>query len=408
MQVISNDNENQYYMDLEGSYGAANYLPIPVVLHKGEGCWVWDVDGKKYLDMMAAYSAISFGYRHPRILRTLIKQAETLAVTSRAYYTDQLGPFLKKACESTGMDKALPMNSGAEAVETAIKCARRWGHEIKGIPEDKAEIIVAKDNFHGRTTTIISFSSEAENKRGFGPLTPGFKQIPFNDTAALEAVITSDTAAFLIEPIQGEAGIFVPDDGYLKRCEEICRRNNVLLIVDEVQSGLGRSGKNYAIQHENVHPDGLILGKALGGGMLPVSLFLAKDSVMEVFNPGSHGSTFGGNPLACAVGLESLKVLEEENLAEKSARWGTYLIEAFRQIESPLIKRIRGRGLWIGIEIDPKYASARTVCERLALNNILSKETHQTVVRFAPPLIITKEQLDYGIEQFTKTLKELE
>lgn len=396
-----------YYMDLEASYGAANYLPIPVVLCKGEGVWVWDVEGKKYLDMMAAYSALSFGYAHPKLLKIFTEQAKTLAVTSRAYYTDQLGPFCKKACEMTGMDKALPMNSGAEAVETAIKAARRWGHEIKGIPNDKAEIIVADHNFHGRTTTIISFSTEPEYKRGFGPFTPGFKHIPFGKPAALEAAITPNTCAFLIEPIQGEAGIIVPPDGYLKKCEEICRRHNVLLIVDEIQSGLGRSGKNFAIQHEDVRPDAITLGKALGGGFLAVSLLLGTEELMGVFNPGSHGSTFGGNPLAAAIGIGSLTLLEEENLSENSAKLGDYLMNRLRQIDSPLIKSIHGRGLWVGMEIDSRYASARTVCEKMAINGVLSKETHQTVVRFAPPLIITKDQIDYGIGQVEKTIKDL-
>jgi len=407
MSTSSSNHDAHYYIDLEASYGAANYLPIPVVLQRGEGVWVWDIDGKKYLDMMAAYSALSFGYGHPKILEVFKKQAETLAVTSRAYYTNQLGCFLKKACEITGMDKALPMNSGAEAVETAIKAARRWGYEVKEIPHNQAEIIVAEHNFHGRTTTIISFSSEPEYQRGFWPLTPGFKKVPFGDAAAFEAAITPNTCAFLVEPIQGEAGIIVPPDGYLKKCETICRRQNVLLIVDEIQSGLGRTGKNFAVEHENVKPDAITLGKALGGGLLPVSLLLGTDELMGVFNPGSHGSTFGGNPLAAAVGTISLTILEEEKLAERAARLGDYLFKKLRAIESPLIKMVRGKGLWVGMEIDRRYASARTVCERLAINGVLSKETHETVVRFAPPLIIDKEQIDYGVERVEKTIKEL-
>ena len=407
MQVMSKNNESQFYMDLEASYGAANYLPIPVVLTRAKGVWAWDVDGKKYLDMMAAYSAVSFGHGHPKILDVVKTQVEKLAVTSRAYYSDQLGHFLKKACEMTGMDKGLPSNGGVEGDETAIKCARRWGHEIKGIPENQAEIITCHGNFHGRTTTVISFSTEEEYKRGFGPLCPGFVTIPFADTDALERAITPNTCAFLVEPVQGEAGIIVPPKGYLKKCEEICKRNNVLLIVDEIQSGLGRTGKNFAIQHEDVKPDGLILGKALGGGVYPISLFLGTDEIMQVFNPGSHGSTFGGNALASAIAVASLQILEDEKLSQRSAELGDYLIEKMRGIESPLIKSVRGQGLWVGVEIDPSYASARTVCERMALNGVLSKETHETVVRFAPPLTIEKSEIDYGVEQFEKTLKEL-
>lgn len=401
-------NKTQKYIDLESTWGAPNYLPIPVCLDNGEGCWVRDVEGNKYLDMMAAYSALSFGYKHPKIIKALHEQADKLAVTSRAYYTTPLAAFLQKVCEITGMDKALPMNTGAEAVETAIKCVRRWGYDIKGIPEGKAEIIVADHNFHGRTTTIISFSSESDYRRGFGPLTPGFKHVPFNDPEALEAAITENTCAFIVEPIQGEAGIITPDHTYHQRVQEICNRHNVLYILDEVQSGLGRTGRNFAAEYYGVQPDGMMLGKALGGGLLPISVFLAKDEVMTVFAPGSHGSTFGGNPLAAHVASVSLHVLEEEKLAERAAQTGAYMKEQLLKINSKLIDGVRGVGLWFGVDINPRYASARDVCEAMARFGVLSKETHKTVVRFAPPLIITKEEIDYGMERLAAALKSLE
>jgi len=381
-------------VELEKQYGAQNYSPLPVVLTRGEGIYVWDTEGKRYIDMMSAYSAISHGHCHPRLINALTKQAQTLAVTSRAFYSDKLGPFLQKACELTNMDKALPMNSGAEAVETAIKAARKWGYTIKNIPADKAEIIVCKGNFHGRTTTIISMSSEAQYKFGFGPLTPGFRQIPYGDAKALEAAITKNTASFLVEPIQGESGIVLPPTGYLKQCAEICRKHNVLFIADEIQTGLGRTGKFLACDHENVKPDGLILGKALGGGLLPVSLFLAKQEIMAVFTPGDHGSTFGGNPLAAVVGLEALNIITEEKLSERSAELGDYFLQQLKTIQSPFIKEVRGKGLFIGIEIDPNKASARDICLRLMTHGVLSKDTHGTVIRLVPPLVITKEQLN--------------
>lgn len=395
------------YIELESQYGAHNYHPLPVVLTKGEGVYLWDIDGKKYIDMMSAYSAISHGHCHPRLVAALTKQAQQLAVCSRAFYSDNLGTFLQKACELTGQDRALAMNSGAEAVETAIKAARKWAYTDKGVATDKAEIIVCNGNFHGRTTTIVSFSSEPQYKNDFGPLTQGFKEIPYGDAEALEKAITSNTAAFLVEPIQGEAGIVVPPAGYLKKAAEICRKHNVLFIADEIQAGLGRTGKFLACDHEGVKPDGLILGKALGGGLMPVSLFLSRKDVMDVFTPGDHGSTFGGSPLAAAVGLEALNVLVEEKLTERSAELGNYFIEKLKQINSPLIKEIRGKGLLIGLVIDPAKMAARKVCLKLLELGLLSKETHETVVRFAPPLVITKEQLDDALAIIEKALAEL-
>ena len=394
--------------DLENQYCAQNYHPLPIVLVRGEGVYVWDDSGKRYLDMMSAYSAVSHGHANPRLVAALREQAETLCIVSRAFYTEKLGSFLQLACELTDQDMALPMNTGAEAVETAVKAARRWGYEIKGIPQNKAEIIVCTGNFHGRTTTIISFSDEDEYRKNFGPLTPGFKIVTYGDADSLEEVITPNTAAFLVEPIQGEGGIIIPPRGYLKRCQEICRENNVLLIADEIQTGLGRTGKLLACDHEEVKPDALILGKALGGGIIPVSMLLAKKEVMKVFIPGTHGSTFGGNPLAAAVGIEALNVLVEEQLAKRSMELGTYLIDQLSKIESPLITEIRGSGLFVGAEIDPLYGSAREVCERLMNRGILTKETHETVVRLAPPLIVEKEEIDWAVGQIREVLKEMD
>ncbi len=394
--------------ELESQYCAHNYHPLPVVLTRGEGVYVWDENGKKYLDMMSAYSAVSHGHANPRLLAALKAQAETLSIVSRAFYTDKLGPFLEQACAMTGQDMALPMNTGAEAVETAVKAARRWGYEAKGIKSDQAEIIVCTGNFHGRTTTIISFSDEAEYQKNFGPLTPGFKIVQYGDADALEKAITPNTAAFLVEPIQGEGGIVIPPKGYLKACRDICTRNNVLLIADEIQTGLGRTGKLLACDHENVIPDGLILGKALGGGIMPVSMFLAKKEVMDIFVPGTHGSTFGGNPLAAAVGLEALNILVEEKLPERSMQMGEYLMSKLQQLESPLISDLRGSGLFVGIEIDPKAGSAREVCERLMDRGLLSKETHETVVRLAPPLVITREEIDWAVDQIHAVLQEMD
>ena len=395
-------------IDREYRYGAHNYLPLPVVLVKGEDVWLWDDTGKKYLDMMSAYSAVSHGHTNPRLLKALTEQAEKLAVTSRAFYTDKLGAFLEKLCNMAGLDMAIPMNTGAEAVETAIKGARLWGYKKKGIAKDKAEIITATDNFHGRTTTIIGFSTDESYKDGFGPFTPGFKTATFGDAESFRAQITDNTCAILLEPMQGEAGIKIPPKGFLKDLRKICDENNVLLILDEIQCGLGRTGKTFAFEHEDIRPDGLILGKALGGGMMPVSAFLGTSDVMELFTPGSHGSTFGGNPLAAAVGLEALTLLEEDNLAEKSAELGTYLIEKFRKIESPMIRDVRGAGLWIGVDFDPEYVTARRICEMLQERGILSKETHDTVVRFAPPLTITRDVLDWAVQEFEAVVSEVD
>jgi ornithine--oxo-acid transaminase len=394
------------YIAIEECYGAHNYLPLPVVLVKGQGVYVWDEEGKQYLDMMSAYSAMSHGHCHPRLVQALTEQANRLAVVSRAFYSDKLGLFLRRACELTEQDKALPMNSGAEAVETAIKAVRKWAYTVKGVQENQAEIIICEGNFHGRTTTIISMSSEPQYRFGFGPYTPGFIRIPYGDANALEKAITDNTAAFLVEPIQGEAGIRIPPTGYLKKCEEICRQRNVLLICDEIQTGLGRTGKLLACEHEEVKPDGLILGKALGGGLLPVSLFLSKADVMDVFTPGDHGSTFGGNPLAAAVGLAALEVLLDEQLIQRSAMLGEYMLQQLRMLESPLIKEIRGKGLFIGIEIDKNHVSAHSLCLKLMKLGLLTKETHETVIRLAPPLVITKEQIDAAIDMIRTVLLE--
>jgi ornithine--oxo-acid transaminase len=395
------------FIALENRVSAPNYAPLPVVLSRGEGSYLWDVDGRRYVDMMSAYSAVSLGHAHPRILAALTAQAQRLAVPSRAYYSDRLGPFLEELCRVSGFDAALPMNTGAEAVETAIKAARRWGYRVKGVRRDRAEIIVAQGNFHGRTTNIVGFSSEASYRDGFGPFAPGFRSVPFGDLAAVERAITPDTAAVLIEPIQGEAGIIVPPEGWLAGVRTLCDRHQVLLIVDEVQSGLGRTGAWFAFEHENVRPDGIIVGKALGGGVLPVSAFVARREVMDVFTPGSHGSTFGGNPLAAAVGLEALHVIRDEGLVERSRALGNYMLERLRAIKSPALKAVRGLGLWVGAEIDPQFASARMACERLLAKGVLSKETHDTVVRLAPPLVIARDDLDFALDRFEEVVRDL-
>jgi ornithine--oxo-acid transaminase len=389
-------------------YGAHNYESLPVVLCRGEGVYLWDTAGKRYLDMMGAYSAASHGHSHPRLVRALTEQAQRLAIVSRAFHNDRLAAFLARACELTGADMALPMNTGAEGVETALKAARKWAYEVKGVQPDQAEIIACRGNFHGRTIAVVGLSSEPQYRQGFGPFPPGLKTIPYGDSAALGAAITENTAAFLVEPIQGEGGILVPPPGYLAACADICRERNVLLLCDEIQTGLGRTGKLLASWHEDVRPDGLILGKALGGGLLPVSLFLARREVMEVFRPGDHGSTFGGNPLAAAVGLEALDVLVEEELAERSAELGAYFLERLRALTSPLIREVRGRGLFIGLEIDAERVTGRRVVERLLARGILTRETHKTVIRFAPPLVIEREQLDGAVEEIGAALEELE
>lgn len=392
---------------LERRYCASNYQPLPIVLSRGEGCHVWDAEGRRYLDMMSAYSAVSFGHAHPRLVRALRDQAARLTLVSRAFHTDRLGPFVQRACELTEMELALPVNTGAEAVETALKAARRWAYRVKGVPADAAEIIVCDGNFHGRTIAIVGFSSETAYRRGFGPFPPGFVSIPFGNADALERAITPETAAFLVEPIQGEGGIVVPPPGYLARCAEICRAHRVLLLCDEIQTGLGRTGRILACRHDGVHPDGLMLGKALGGGLLPVSMFLARREVMEVFDVGSHGSTFGGNPLAAAVGLEALSVLVEEGLVERAATLGERLLARLKTMDSPLVRDIRGRGLLIGVEIDTQRVSARTLCRRLADRGVLTKDTHDSVIRFAPPLTIGPEQIDEGAAVFATTLDEM-
>jgi ornithine--oxo-acid transaminase len=392
---------------LERRHGATNYDPLPIVLTRGEGVWLWDEQDRRYLDMLSAYSAVSFGYGHPRLLSVFTEQARRLAVTSRAFHSDRLPPFLAKLCEVTGMDRALPMSTGAEGVETAIKCVRKWAYVVKKVPAGRAEIIVCEGNFHGRTSTIVGFSSEPQYREGFGPFAEGaFRHVPFGDAAALEAAITPNTAAFLVEPVQGEAGIVVPPEGYLKECERICRARDVLLIVDEVQTGLGRTGRVLAVQHENVKPDGIILGKALGGGLMPVSAFCAREDVMGVFRPGDHGSTFGGNALGAAVGLAALELLVEDKLAERAAAMGAYLLGRLRAVSSPVIREVRGKGLLIGVELDPKRVTARRFVETLLKHGVLSKDTHGTVARFAPPLIVEREQLDWAMERIVQALRE--
>lgn len=397
--------KTQEYIDREKKYLAQNYLPLPLILNKGDGIWLWDTDGNKYLDFLSAYSAVSAGHLNPRIKQALVNQLNELDVPARAFYTDKLGAFAEKLCKLTGMDKMLPMNTGAEAVETGIKAARRWGYDVKGIPENKARIIVCEGNFHGRTTTICGFSSDELYKRAFGPFDGSFDLIPYGDAEALKQAITPHTCAFLVEPIQGEAGLIVPPAGWLKEVQAICKENNVLFILDEIQSGMGRTGKNFAYQHEIDKPDGLLLGKALGGGIYPVSAFLSSAEVMDVYEPGSHGSTFGGNPIAAAIGIEALNILEDEKLAERSHIEGTYLREQLEAIDSPLITEVRGKGLWIGVDIDPAKATARAVCERLMDKGLLCKETHETVVRFAPPLTIERQDIDWALEQVKDVLK---
>ncbi len=395
-------------IELEDRYCAHNYHPLPVVLTRGEGVFLWDENGKKYLDMMSAYSAVSHGHTHPRLVKLVQEQVAKLNIVSRAFHSDQLGPFLKRACELTGMDMALPMNTGSEAVETAIKAARKWAYTVKGVPHDKAEILACDGNFHGRTIAIVAMSEEPQYQEGFGPFPPGFKAVDYGDIDALEASINENTAALIIEPIQGEGGIIMPPEGYLSAAADLCRKNNVLLIADEIQTGLGRTGKLLACEHEGVRPDGLILGKALGGGIFPVSMFLARKDVMSVFRPGDHGSTFGGNPLGASIGLEALNILVEEKLPERSAEMGAYLIDSLRAIDSPMIREVRGRGLFVGVEIDSALGSARAVCEALLERGLLSKETHETVVRLAPPLIIGKAEIDWAVEQIRDVLGEMD
>jgi len=389
-------------LDLESRFGAHNYHPLDVVINRAKGVWVYDVEGKRYLDCLAAYSAVNQGHCHPRILRSLIEQAHKVTLTSRAFRNDQLPLLYKELHELTGFDMALPMNSGAEAVETAVKAARKWGYKVKGIPPDQAEIIVCANNFHGRTVTIVSFSSDEQYRDGFGPFTPGFKIIPYGDARALREAITPNTCAFLVEPIQGEAGIVIPPRGFLADAAAICRANRVLLMCDEIQSGLGRTGKLFAYMHEGITPDVLIIGKALAGGFYPVSAVLASKQILGVFHPGDHGSTFGGNPLACAVARAALRVLMEEKMTENSAAMGTYFLEKLQMLRSPDVKEVRGKGLWIGIEL---LSPARPYCEALMQEGVLCKETHERVIRIAPPLTITREEVDWACDRIRKVLK---
>jgi ornithine--oxo-acid transaminase len=402
MPVTEEKNQTQEFIQLEEQYGAHNYHPLDVVIDRAQGCWVYDVEGKKYLDCLAAYSAVNQGHCHPKILSALVDQAHKVTLTSRAFRNDQLPLLLQQLHELTGFEMTLPMNSGAEAVETAVKAARKWGHKVKGIPDNKAEIIVCANNFHGRTVTIVGFSTDEQYRDGFGPFTPGFKIIPYGDAAALRGAITPNTCAFLVEPIQGEAGIVIPPAGFLKEAAAICQQNRVLLIADEIQSGLGRTGKLFAYMHEGIRPDAIIVGKALSGGFYPVSAVLASKEVLGVFNPGDHGSTFGGNPLACAVARAALSVLIEERLPERSAELGGYFLEKLRTLRSPDLKEVRGRGLWIGMEL---HSPARPYCEALKEEGILCKETHERVIRIAPPLVITREEIDWAFERIKKVIE---
>lgn len=391
----------QEYIAIEERYGAHNYHPLDVVVHRAEGVWLEDVEGNRYLDCLAAYSAVNQGHCHPKILEAFVAQARNVTLTSRAFRNDQLPLLYRELSELTGYEMALPMNSGAEAVETALKAARKWGYTVKGIPADKAEIICCSDNFHGRTITIVSFSTDEQYRDGFGPMTPGFRIVKYGDIDQLRAAITPNTAAFLVEPIQGEAGIIIPPEGYLREAERLCRENNVLLICDEIQSGLGRSGKLFAFEHEGIRPDAVIIGKALAGGFYPVSAVLADAAVLGVFHPGDHGSTFGGNPLAAAVARAALRVIVEEKLVERSSELGAYFLERLRAIVSPHIVEARGRGLWIGLQLDTK---ARPYCEDLMGEGVLCKETHDNVIRFAPPLVITREEIDWVLERIERVI----
>jgi ornithine aminotransferase len=396
------------YIAVEDKYGAHNYHPLDVVIDKAKGIWVWDVDGRKYLDFLSAYSAVNHGHNHPRIIRALVAQARELSLTSRAFRNDQWPLLAQELCRMAGYDMVLPMNSGAEAVETAVKTARKWGYEKKGIPEDKAEIIVCANNFHGRTVTVISFSTEPLYRKNFGPFTPGFTVIPFGDAAALEKAITPRTAAFLVEPIQAEAGILIPPDGYFKAAREICTKNNVLFIADEIQTGLGRTGKLFAWEHEKAKPDMIVIGKSLGGGCYPISACLTSAAIMSVYTPGTHGSTFGGNPLACAVARESLRVIKEEKLVANAVKMGKYFMAKLRTIKSKNIKEVRGKGLLIGVELFPEAGGARRYCEALAADGLLCKETHDNVIRFAPPLIIGTKDLDWAFARIKSVFDRLE
>lgn len=404
LNFLRRNMNTQDYIKIEEQFGAHNYHPLDVVINKAKGVWVWDVDGKKYLDCLAAYSAVNQGHCHPRIVNAMKEQAEKVTLTSRAFRNDQLPLLCKELCELTGYQMMLPMNSGAEAVETALKAARKWGYKVKGIEDGKAEIIACTNNFSGRTISIISFSTEEQYKDGYAPFTPGFKVIEYGNTEELEKAITPNTAAFLVEPIQGEGGVIVPPEGFLKKAYDICKKNNVLFIADEIQSGLGRSGKLFAFEYESIRPDVVIIGKALSGGCYPVSAVLSDKEVLGVFNPGDHGSTFGGNPLGAAIARESLKVLVEEKLVENSFELGNYFREKLRGVNSKHVKVIRGKGLFIGVELHPGAGGARRFCEALMQRGILCKETHTHVIRFAPPLVITKAEIDWAMESIKEVL----
>ena len=397
----------QDFITLEDRYGAHNYHPLDVVITRADGAWVWDVEGKKYMDFLAAYSAVNQGHCHPRLVKVMAEQMCRVALTSRAFRNDQLGPFCKEICELTGFDRVLPMNTGAEAVETAIKAARKWGYTVKGIEKDRAKILVFAGNFHGRTTTIVSFSSDEEYRYGFGPFTPGFEILPYGDIEAVRAAMDSDVCAVMVEPIQGEAGIVAPPEGFLRQLRELTNEYNALLVCDEIQSGLGRTGTLFAYEHEGIRPDIVIIGKALSGGMYPVSAILADDEVMGVFHPGEHGSTYGGNPLGAAVAREALKVLIEERMVERSAELGEYFMEKIRAIGSDHVETVRGKGLWIGIVLKESAGGARRFCEALQDEGMLCKETHETVIRVAPPLTVTKADIDWAVSKLEKVLTTL-
>ena len=397
--------KSQDYINLEEELGAHNYKPLDVVLQRGEGIWVWDVEGNKYMDCLSAYSAVNQGHCHPKIMGTLIEQAQTLTLTSRAFRNDQLGLLYKELCDLTNSHKVLPMNSGAEAVETVIKAVRKWGYQVKGVPPDQAEVIVCENNFHGRTITIVGFSTDKPSRENFGPFTPGFKIIPFGDSEALEAAITPNTVAFLAEPIQGEAGVVIPPDGYLQKARSICSQNNVVLVLDEIQTGLGRTGKLLAEEHEGIEADLTLIGKALSGGFYPISAVLSNREVMDVLRPGEHGSTFGGNPLACAVARTALKVLVEEHMIENAAAMGDYFLANLSTIRAPHIKEVRGRGLMLAVELMPDAGGARKYCEKLMSMGLLCKETHDDTIRFAPPLVITREEIDWALERIEPVLR---
>ena len=407
MRQVAERTRSADFIAVEDTYGAHNYHPLDVVIERAEGVWVWDADGNRYLDFLAAYSAVNQGHCHPRLVKVMQEQVHRVTLTSRAFRNDQLGPFCRELCEITGFDRVLPMNTGAEAVETAIKAARKWAYTVKGVPTDEAEILVFEGNFHGRTTTIVGFSSDEEYRFGFGPFTPGFRILPYGDADAVAAAMHDKVAAVLVEPIQGEAGVVIPPEGFLRRLREITREHNSLLVMDEIQSGLGRTGKLFAYEHEGIRPDIVIIGKALSGGMYPVSAIVADDEVMGVFHPGEHGSTYGGNPLGAAVAREAIKVMVEEEMVRQSAEKGEYFLERLQAVDSKHVKEVRGRGLWIAIELNDRAGGARRFCEALQDEGLLCKETHATVIRVAPPLTVSRDEIDWAVERIAKVLTTL-